>query len=292
MPRKRQPRRPTKETLRKFLQGAVRIRDEWLVTFMATSCVARGSIPHLTFRNLQPEYQEMFPNTPFDAFLKYLEAVEFIHVGIVGEVLPDGLTTLKGGGQGKYKGVEQHTFFTPEAKQLLMQYVRQRQQRNEALDYDSPLFVVTKKRDVKSAMQRGVALSDDAIGQIYRRIGKNNPDGTYFSPHDMRRFGRTALEKAGIHDHWIQRIMGRKVPAEKDPYSQPKIEELRSEYRTAAQDMTLQERPMIDVQKEVMKTLKSNGALDELLKPLAEKHGVSVEFLKKNLAQAGKKVKE
>ena len=292
LPRKKPKRTPTAETLRTFMQGAWHVRDKALISFMSASCVAEGSIPHLSFLNLEPQWQGENPTADFAMYLDHLEATDMPYIKIVGKVMPDGSTTLKGGGQGKYKGVEQHTFLTPEATRLLMQYVKWRLNTGEQLGYESPLFAVWKT----CASKKGDPLQIGGVKTIFRLVTQRNPEQIHFSAHDMRRYTQNALEDARIHPNRCAKIRGRKVRGEVDPYSDPKIGQLRRDYNDAVEYLTFMESEKVikveDLQKEVMKALKSNGALDELLKPIAKREGVTIEFLKKNLMQMGKKAEK
>ena len=54
-----------------------------------------------------------------------------------------------------------------------------------------------------------------------------------FSWHDGRRYVQTALEEAGWSHNWIQKVKGRKIRGEDNPYSLPEIEKLREAYKHA-----------------------------------------------------------
>jgi hypothetical protein len=99
-----------------------------------------------------------------------------------------------------------------------------------------------------------------------------------FSPHDLRRFVQTGLERARLQPNWIKKILRHKVAGEENPYSQPKIEELREAYRTALPYLDLSEKPTLtkeDIRKEVASTIP-----DSVLEPIARSKGLTLEQLR------------
>jgi len=219
------------------------MRDKALVAFMASTCIAEGSIPHLTFRNVEPEWQTAHPHKlTFDEWMKHFESTELPYIKIVGKVLPDGNTTLKGGGQGKYAGVQQHTFMTPEAKTIMIQYLRWRVRTRGKPKLDDPLFIVLTRKP------QGSALQVEAVKTSFNRISKNNPSSIHFSAHDMRRFVENALEEARIHPNRCKKIRGRKVRGEEAPYSQPSIAQLRNDYSRAVKFLRFTEKTIARIE--------------------------------------------
>jgi len=80
----------------------------------------------------------------------------------------------------------------------------------------------------------------DALGQpvdeqALIRIVKTTSEraGTHFSPHDFRRAFQTNLEAAGVPANWVKKMTGHKLSGEENPYSIPKIEQLREAYMKA-----------------------------------------------------------
>jgi len=133
---------------------------------------------------------------------------------------------MKGKGRGRYRGVEQHTFLRPEARRLLIAYLRYRQRRGETLTPDSPLFVTQHK--VRGKYNPIITQS---IIRVFERAEEHS--GVKYRPHDMRRYGQTQLEQAGVNPNFIRKITGHKCSGEEAPYSRPSIEKLREAYRKA-----------------------------------------------------------
>jgi len=128
--------------------------------------------------------------------------------------------------KGKYTEVEQHAFLTPETTELLLEYKRMREQRGETVSRDSMLFVRDRKKGKKYP-----PLTRKGIGYVIRdassRIDKD------YSAHDFRRFTQTLFERARIQPNWVRKLLGRKIRGEEDPYSRPKIDDLRNEFAKA-----------------------------------------------------------
>jgi len=60
---------------------------------------------------------------------------------------------------------------------------------------------------------------------------------------------QTQLEFARMQPNWIKKILRHKVKGEEDPYSRPKIEQLRSAYREATPYLDLGVTPLIELEK-------------------------------------------
>jgi integrase len=204
-------RTPDRETLLKFLDGA-QIRDKSIISLIACTGIAEGSIPQLRWRHVLNELEKDIP-----------------HVALAS-------AEIKGKGKGKYEGVQQHTFLTPYAKKTLLAYKEWRERKEgKSVTPESYLFVsVTKPYERLT------------IGNVVRIFKQRSKDtGIKFSPHDLRRFVQTALETARLQPNWIKKILRHKVAGEENPYSQPKIESLRDAYRTALPYLDLSEKPSL-----------------------------------------------
>jgi site-specific recombinase XerD len=205
-------RTPDKETLQKFLEGA-HFRDKALISLVACTGIAEGSIPQLKWTHLSNELDKDIP-----------------HVALAS-------TEIKGAGKGKYEGVQQHTFLTPYAKKALLAYKEWRERKEgKQLTPESYMFV--------SVTEPFKKLSIDNVNRIFKQRSKDT--GINFSPHDLRRFVQTALETARLQPNWIKKILRHKVAGEENPYSQPKIEALRDAYRTALTYLDLSEKPEVN----------------------------------------------
>jgi len=136
---------------------------------------------------------------------------------------------LKGKGRGKYKNLEQHAFLAPHATKALLDYKKWRESRGEAIKSESPLFSLVRGMPKQISARELRAIFERACE---RHLFK-------FSPHDLRRFTQTQLEAARVQPNWIRKMLGKTVKGEEDPYSRPKIEQLRAAYQQAVSYLTL-----------------------------------------------------
>ena len=203
-------RTPTQKDLKRLII-ATNPRDKAVILFMAATRVREKTVCLLNWDHLWHDLFEEPTDPP--------------HIPIMAR-------DLKGGGGNNYAGLEQHTFLTPDSKKALLEYKEWREKRTgETITRKSPLF--------KSVYRRSLAnerVTTDLIRKILVRASKRT--GLKFSPHDLGRFTQTQLENAGIQPNWIKKIVGHKVRGEENPYSRPKIEQLREAYKRAIPFLT------------------------------------------------------
>jgi len=212
---------PTAELLRKFIKGAWNIRDKALIAFTASTFFREGTIPELNWGDVE-DGAILEPNCG---------GKDVLHIGVMGK-------QMKGGGKGRYAGVEQHTFLTPEARDLLLEYKNWRERRGETITKGTPLFV----REVRPFER----ISIETVRNLFKAASKRS--GIKFSPHDFRRYGQTQLEEARLPPNWIKKILGHKVKGEENPYSRPKIKQLKQAYRGALPHIMFMSRaPTVDI---------------------------------------------
>jgi len=194
-------RRHSKEELLKIYRATQNPRDRALITFTWSTGIAKESLTNIQWLHIEPNW----------------EKVELPHIG-----LPDVL--LKGHGRGKWQGVEQHTFLTPEAKRDLLEY-RDWLERIKGVKLSSEDYVFVEVHPPYKRMDYG------SLGAVAVRLTRRS--GVPFSWHDARRYVETMLEETKIHPNWARKIRGRKVKGEEAPYSRPAIEQLRAAYKEA-----------------------------------------------------------
>ena len=202
--KKKPYRKHTKEELLKIYRSTQNPRDRALITFVWSSSIAKESLTTILWKHLEEDWEKQ--ETP--------------HIS-----LPDVL--IKGHGRGKYKGVEQHTFLTGEAKRDLQDYVAWLERTKDVKlgAPDEPIFI-----DLHSGNQIK-PIGYGTLGELAIVLSKRS--GVKFSWHDARRHVETALEEIRIHPNWARKIRGRKVRGEEAPYSRPAIEQLRTAYKEA-----------------------------------------------------------
>lgn len=191
----------SKEGLRKLYNRALNPRDRALIPFVTCTGIAKETLSNLTWGLFEQDWET-----------KEIPCIE----------IPPEL--LKGHGKGKYKGVRQVTFLTPEAKRELLNYKQWIEDKlGRKLTPNEHIWLGTYKpyEPLSYAMLGNaiVILSDNA--------------SVPFSLHDGRRWVNTALEQTGISPNWARKIRGRKVKGEEAPYSQPAKEQLRAKFREA-----------------------------------------------------------
>jgi hypothetical protein len=251
--------KPRKDELRKLWNWCLNPRDKALITFVNSTAVAKETLSNLQWKHLEDNW----------------ETVELPCINIPSEL-------LKGHGVGRYKGVRQITFLTPEAKRDLISYKEWMEQKvGRKLTSEDYVFLETY---VPYKPMRY-----DRLGTLIYNLSKTT--GVPFSWHDARRYVETALEETNIHPNWARKIRGRKVKGEESPYSQPAIEQLRTKYAEAVPLLEFtSEKPTVSkeaIKDEVLKALE-----DATLKPIADKYHLTLEQVKTMMRQKKMDVEE
>jgi len=196
-------RRHSKAKLLRIYRSTQNPRDRCLITFVWSTAIAKESLTKIKWSHLEENWENQ----------------ELPHVS-----LPDKL--IKGKGRGRYKGVRQETFLTPEAKKDLIDYKDWLARvKGIKLASDDPVFI-----DLRYG-NRVKPIGYATLGQIAMVLSQRS--GEPFSWHDARRYVETALEEIRINPNWARKIRGRKVRGEEAPYSRPAINQLREKYREA-----------------------------------------------------------
>jgi len=231
-------RRHTKEELWKIYRAAQNPRDRSLISFTWSTAIARETLHKIQWKHLDADWLQ----------------VELPHIG-----LPD--TIIKGHGIGKYKGVEQHTFLTPEAKRDLADY-------RDYLERVKGVKLTSESHIWVQLIAPYRQLDYNAFSKITEELKKRS--GIEFSWHDARRFVETALEETKINPNWARKIRGRKVRGEEAPYSRPAVEQLRAAFKEAVPLLEFtQPTNLMEVQRrqEVLEKLQMKLMAGETLDP-------------------------
>jgi hypothetical protein len=228
----------SKEALRKLYNRALNPRDRALIPFVTSTGIAKETLSNLLWGHLESDWET-----------KDLPCIN----------VPSEL--LKGHGQGRYKGVRQTTFLTPEAKRELINY-------KEWIEQKLGRKVTPQDHIWLETYKPYEPLSYESFGNLIRVLSDNA--GVPFSWHDGRRWVNTALEQIGITTNWARKIRGRKVKGEEAPYSQPAIEQLREKFREAVPLLEFTtDRPQVP--KEVQERM---AALETEQRELKRKYGL------------------
>jgi len=193
--------KPRKEDLRKLWLWMQNPRDKSLITFICSTAIAKETITKIKWKHLQENW----------------ENIELPWIDI-----PDKL--LKGHGIGKYKGVRQITFLTPEAKRDLILY-------KEWIEAKISRKLTSEDNIFLSTFEPYGAIHYSRLGNMIWKLSRKA--GVPFSWHDARRYVNTALEEIRIPINWAKKIRGRKVSGEEAPYSLPAKQQLREKFKEA-----------------------------------------------------------
>ncbi len=195
---------PTQDEVRELTRNA-HIRNDAIVNVASSGGFRLGTLQKLTWG----DFEELWT---WDGKIPVYVSVDSAR--------------LKGKG---YKGtVEQHTFMTRHASEVLLRYAEWVRQRGE-ITPESPLFI---SRGANQHAKSFTAMSDNSIWATVTSLGD-------YGPHDLRRFQQTQLEAARVNPNWIKKMQGKKLRGEDNPYSRPKIEQMRNVFKIAEPFLTL-----------------------------------------------------
>lgn len=228
----------SKEGLRKLWNRALNPRDRALVPFVTSTGIAKETLSKLTWGHLEENWEQ-----------QDLPCIE-----IESEL-------LKGHGKGRYKGVRQVTFLTPEAKRELINYKEWMEDKLERkLAQEEHIWLETY-RPYKP-------LNYQMLGNLVTSL--SDKAKVPFTLHDGRRWINTALEQIGISPNWARKIRGRKVKGEEAPYSRPAVNQLKEKFREAVPLLEFtSDRPQVP--KEVQERL---AQMEAEQKELKRKYGI------------------
>jgi len=194
---------PTVEDVRKMLEGA-NLRDRAILLTLFQTGLRESSLVLLKRKHIREIFENKVP----------------AHVGLRAKEL-----------KGAYSGVESHTFLGRDAVEAIKKYLDWRERvKGERLTDDSFLFA---RSDAI-----GEPLFDQALIRIVRTACERAGIEP-FSPHDFRRAFQTNLEAAGVPANWVKKMTGHKLSGEENPYSIPKIEQLREAYMKAEPKLSI-----------------------------------------------------
>jgi len=205
-------------------------------------------------------------------FKEVLEGKELPHVFLVSK-------EMKGKGKGeKYKGLEQHSFLTPFAKDYVLRWKREYEEiRQVKIDPNEPEtlelpFLITLKGETK-----GKELSYSGLNQLFDRC---KSERFPFSIHTWRTFVNEALKCVNVLKEDRDIILGHKPEKVEEAYSDLNIQRLRKEFRKAVPylDPTYKEDERVQKVREAIKKTKGIEVSEEEAKEILDK--VLMEFFK------------
>jgi uncharacterized protein YukE len=238
-------RTPTQESLRRFYEQARNWRDRAVIVWAASTFQRESTIAKMNWGHVLPTLNDDIP---------------YIRVQS---------TELKGGGVGRYSNIEQHCFLTPEAKEVLLQYKRFLEKRGVQITEDTPLFLhitsavsAKDKKGKQTGTRKYTRISGHDVTRIFLRTSRNGD--VHLSPHDLRRYGQTQLEEAHLPPNWIKKFLGHKVSGEEDPYSRPKIRQLKEAFKQALPHIIFLKRELTKTEAHDEEIAKLKQQLEEL----------------------------
>ena len=212
-------RMPTTTDLDQMAKACVEYRDSFLVWFLASTGMRRETATLVNFGDLKEMrvINNQLQPVPLLANEKQgeLDRVVPVYVFVEGERL-----------KGRYEGNEQQTFLHFEAYEHLEAYMKWLRHEGVIITHETPLFVQIRKPHTRINKCVPYGVVKDACVSAFG-------NGKTYSPHDLRRFNQTQLERAKTPDNWVKKIQGKKIPRQQAPYSLPSIADLHKAYNEA-----------------------------------------------------------
>jgi len=262
--RKVEDRAPTKEELKRILSVAS-IRDKAIVLVACSSGLRANTVRTLTFEDVKFDYPDVARITVKRQYK------------VNGKLVKSGRKITK---QRKFYV----TFITPEAKKALLDYKKYRVEQGEEITEASPLFTSTTSRN-RGKMLNRVYFSVH-WGRLLKRahLDMKSERWNVLHFHTLKKFAETQFINAGVKPSYREFWLGHKGAYLETSYFRGEEKEHLKEYRKAISHLSIIEIPSIskeDIRKEVAKTIP-----DEILKPIAEKYGVTLEALRIQMASS------
>jgi integrase len=175
---------PSTQDLLELENAFTTLREKALLWFVASAPFRLTSITRLKWRDLKPINDEEIP---------YSMVIESAR--------------LKGGGQGRYKGIRQVCFLHNRAPKKLEAYKMELTRKGYNITEDDPIFIPYRKEGKPTPFS---PFSIEAnFGEACLRAW-HDLDKKKFSPHDLRSYVQTAMENAGVNPNIIAPILGHK----------------------------------------------------------------------------------
>jgi site-specific recombinase XerD len=240
-------------TLEEFKQidAIANPRDRALLRFMKDSGLSTEDVVVFNYGDIKREFEE---------------GNEFIHIRAVRQKTQ----------------VNYDTFIGPNAVEALRTYFQLRKANGETLNDKSPLFLSHGKRKGK---KRGDVerLDDNSVRTIFTRL--KNRIGIIVSPHRIRKLFASYMGLKVRHPAILKYWMGHSVETSdvEGRYVLPPLEEQRKLYMESYEQIDIRPKPSLtkdEARAEAVATLP-----DELLEPLAKKHGLTLEQYRRILRE-------
>ena len=216
----------TREKIRRMLfYGCSSLREKAMVLIMATSGISIGDLLSLKVKDIQDLYSE-----------RPCYKLEF---------------------RRRKTGVKTITFITREARDVLMDYLKERERNGEKITLESPVIATWNGRRLRDTQARMIFYRIFEKADLQEDIGRDARGHVRkkYRPHLLRKFFRTALRNAGIERIYVEAMMGhdlRSTFGVEMVYDKQadKPEVLEEQYRRAIPELTfLSELPYLERKK-------------------------------------------
>lgn len=260
---KEEDRAPTKEELRRLV-AVCNIRDKALVLVATSSGLRRRALVTLTFGDVNFDYPDV------------ARIIVKKHYKIRGK-------SFKSGRKIGRKRTFFVTFITPEAKKALLDYKKYREEMGEIITEESPLFTSTRKKELGKFLS--AQYLDVHWGRLLKKAHLTDKSVEWFliHLHTLKKYAETQFINAGCKPSYREFWLGHSGSYLESSYFRGEETEHLKEYRKAIPHISIVERPTIskeDVRKEVAKTIP-----DDVLRPIAQKLGMSLDEIRIQMAQ-------
>jgi len=234
------------EDIKKMLDCTPNLRNKTLIHFLASTGCRIGALPELKLKHLTEMPLEC------KAILVYEDSIE-----------------------------EYYTFLTPEASEILDDYLEQRKKDKEYISPESPLFRTTYSLGMAKAKPMSKKAMQAVIDRAARNAGirhySDKKNGRYCVQLDhgfRKRFDTLLKLNKNVNDNIVEKMMGHKRGLDR-LYLKPTKEQMFDEFKNGISDLAISDKKRLEVQNKELKIEKlelqsKNETITNLSKRLAK----------------------
>jgi len=216
-------RMPTKDELRRLL-NVVNLRDKTFVLVASSSGLRRRTLVTLKFGDVNFDYPD------------------------VARIMVTRRYTIKGKQFSSGRKISKKrkffvTFITPEAKKMLLEYKRYREEIGEKITDESPLFTSTRKDELGKFLS--ARYIDTHWGRILKRAHLADKGVNWFQIHfhTLKKYAETQMINANVKQSYREFFLGHKGAYLEVNYFKGEEEKCLEEYRRAIPYLSIIEVP-------------------------------------------------
>lgn len=193
------------------------------------------------------------------------------------------------------RGIVAITVLGPEAQVAIREYLTSREYGTNVVP---PETITERSPLIRQNSVEVKAMTAAALTVLLQRL-RNTAKLRDVSAHSLRRFFDTALEAAGVHPNWIDRLIGHKLVASRGSYSKPTDEQLREAYIQAYDHVRVDE-PAFDSERlqelevdgkklstQIVELQDENTRLWRMINDLQDKQDLEERVLNKKIEELG-----